>query len=355
MNRENVKKIIKRNLRALVKAKGITQTQLAEILDVAGKSTVSNYLNDAVDSVPDVASLYNMMEYYGIPFDVFLSPYFDPSNSYEIEGTHNKEYDKFIGVYNLYYLTTNKISTVSNRYNNESELAFGVLAIVKNAERCLTKDSYRALACFSFRSRAEADTFKQEVLQAYEQNDYVSVRNVFAGRCRYAEGGLEMVQKGRVYALTLTGYSTAPEEDRCAVSDKILMMGFNPDNSSPVPYIGGKILATSLSRGMKKSPCSQVIMISRETVEDDCTDITNQLLRTYEQYYTNSIADSILSRMEALYKNEYYSSEDRDILLRSHINKCFAEELTNATSQLFYILEEEDQYFYHYLKNFAKQ
>lgn len=355
MNRENLKKIIKRNLRALVKAKGITQTQLAEILDVAGKSTVNNYLNDAVDSIPDVASLQNLMEYYGIPFDVFLSPYFDPSNSYEIEGTHNKEYDKFVGVYSLYYLTTNKISSISNRYSNESELAFGVLAITKSGEQCLTKDAYRALACFSFRSKEEVEAFKREVQTACEEKDYVTVRNVFAGRCRYAEGGLEMVQKGRVYALTLTGYSKSPEEDRCAVSDKILMMGFNPDNSSPVPYIGGKVLASSLSRGMKKSPCAQVIMVSREEVEDDCADITNQLLRTYEQYSTNSIADSILSRMDALYKNEYYSPEDREILLRSHINKCFTEELTNATSQLFYILEEEDQYFYHYLKNFGKQ
>ncbi len=354
MDRNTLKSIIKMNLRKLVNAKGITQTELANILEVAGKSTVSNYLNDSVDSVPDVASLYNVTEHYGIPFDTFLSPSFDPANSYEIEGTHNKEYDKFLGVYNLYYLTTNKISIISNRYGNEPELAFGVLAIVKNADYCLTKDSYRTFACFSFRSKEEVGEFKQKVLTAYEQNDYVSVRNVFVENGRYSEGGFELVQKGRVYALTLTGYSKSHDEDRCAVNDKILMMGFNPDNSSPVPYIGGGTLASSLSRGMKKSPCSQVIMISRETVDDDSADIISQLLRTYQQCSTNCIADRIIDRMKALYENKNYSAEDREILLRSHINKCFTEELTNATSQLFYILEEEDQYFYHYLKNYNK-
>ena len=60
----------------------------------------------------------------------------------------------------------------------------------------------------------------------------------------------------------------------------------------------------------------------------------------------------VMVRINTLYQNPNYSDEDREILIRSHINKCFVNELTNATPQLFYILEEEDQYFYHYLKNF---
>lgn len=134
IDREDIKRNIKKNLRELVSVKGITQAKLGEILDVSGKATVSNYLNDNIESIPEITSLYKLKEYYGIPLDVLVSPNFNPSNSYEIEGTHTSEYDKSLGVYNLYYLTTNKISTISNRYNSNPELAYGVFAIVKDSE-----------------------------------------------------------------------------------------------------------------------------------------------------------------------------------------------------------------------------
>jgi len=43
MDREDIKRNIKKNLRELVSVKGITQAKLGEILDVSGKATVSNY------------------------------------------------------------------------------------------------------------------------------------------------------------------------------------------------------------------------------------------------------------------------------------------------------------------------
>lgn len=142
MDRDSIKRNIKKNLRELVSSKGITQAKLGEILDVSGKATVSNYLNDKFESLPDIISLYRLKDYYGIPLDVLVSPNFNPSNSYEIEGTHISEYDKFLGVYNLYYLTTNKISSISNRFNNNPELTYGILAIVKDSGRNISKESY---------------------------------------------------------------------------------------------------------------------------------------------------------------------------------------------------------------------
>lgn len=352
MDREDIKRNIKKNLRELVSVKGITQAKLGEILDVSGKATVSNYLNDNIESIPDITSLYKLKEYYGIPLDVLVSPNFNPSNSYEIEGTHMSEYDKFLGVYNLYYLTTNKISSISNRYNSDPQLAYGVLTIVKDSERSISKESYHALACFSMRSEDEVNEFKNTVLSIFDDGDYTSIRNLFTSRERYCEGGFELIQKGKFYSLSLTGYSKSNDTDCCSVNDKILMMGFNPDNTDTLPYIGGGMLTTSLSRGMKKAPCSQVVMISRNTVDDDSNEIINQLLRTYQRCSTDCISDCVMDRINTLYQNPNYSDEDREILIRSHINKCFVNELTNATSQLFYILEEEDQYFYHFLKNF---
>ena len=202
------------------------------------------------------------------------------------------------------------------------------------------------------RSEDEVNEFKNKVISIIDEGDYTIIRNLFTSRERYCDGGFELIQKGKFYSLSLTSYSKPIGIDRCSVNDKILMMGFNPDNTDTLPYIGGGTLTTSLSRGMKKAPCSQVVMISRNTLDDDSNEIINQLLRTYQRCSTDYISDCIMNRINALYQNPNYSNEDREILIRSHINKCFVNELTNATSQLFYILEEEDQYFYHYLKSF---
>lgn len=185
----------------------------------------------------------------------------------------------------------------------------------------------------------------------FSGGDYTSVRNLFTSRERYCEGGFELIQKGKFYSLSLADYSKSVDVDRCSVNDKILMMGFNPDNTDTLPYIGGGMLTTSLSRGIKKSPCSQIVMISRNTV-DDADEIINQLLRTHQRCSTDNISDCVMDRINVLYQNSNYSDEDCEILVRSHINKCFVNELTNATTQLFYMLEEEDQCFYHYLKSF---
>lgn len=58
MTREDIRSIVKANLKKLCTAKNLTQTELGEILDVSGKSTISNYLNEKEPSVPDIASLY---------------------------------------------------------------------------------------------------------------------------------------------------------------------------------------------------------------------------------------------------------------------------------------------------------
>lgn len=67
VDREDIKRNIKKNLRELVSVKGITQAKLGEILDVSGKATVSNYLNDSIKSIPDITSLYKLKNIMAFP------------------------------------------------------------------------------------------------------------------------------------------------------------------------------------------------------------------------------------------------------------------------------------------------
>ena len=349
----SINDVIKANLRKLKEAKGFTHEQLGEILGIYGKSTISNYLNPDHDSVPPAASLYRLKEYYGIPLDILYSPSFDPSNSFEISGTSISEYDKFLGVYSLYYLTTSKISAVYNQYSDESTLAYGVMAIVKDSAEKTVRDSYSVYACFSFKEEAPANELKAAVEKAFKSGDYVAVRNLFASKDRFCEGDFELIQKAGHYSITMTGYSKIPNEDRKIVNDKILIMGFNPDNTETPSYIGGAALSSSLSRGSEKTPCSQVIMISRSTIEDEGQEIRQELIELRQEIAELEATDSIMDRYHELEENKNYTESDKDILLRHHIDFQFKQELEKSRFQLFYLLKEKDKVIYNFLKQYS--
>lgn len=334
-------------------AKGFPHEQLGEILGIYGKSTISNYLNPEHDSVPPAASLYRLKEYYGIPVDVLYSPSFDPSNSFEISGTSISEYDKFLGVYSLYYLTTSKISAVYNQYSEESTLAYGVMAIVKDSAEKAVRDSYSVYACFSFKEVSPANELKAAVEKAFKSGDYVAVRNLFALKDRFCEGDFELIQKAGHYSITMTGYSKIPNEDRKIVNDKILIMGFNPDNTETPSYIGGAALSSSLSRGSEKTPCSQVIMISRSTIEDEGQEIRQELIELRQEIAELEATDSIMARYHELEGNKNYTESDKDILLRHHIDFQFKQEPEKSRFQLFYLLKEKDKVIYNFLKQYS--
>ena len=349
----NVNDVIQANLRKLKEAKGFTHEQLGEILGIYGKSTISNYLNPDHDSVPPTASLYRLKEYYGIPLDILYYPSFDPSNSFEISGTSISEYDKFLGVYSLYYLTTSKISAVYNQYSDESTLAYGVMAIVKDSAEKTVRDSYSVYACFSFKEESPANELKAAVEEAFKSGDYVAIRNLFASKDRFCEGDFELIQKAGHYSTTMTGYSKISNEDRKIVNDKILIMGFNPDNTETPSYIGGAALSSSLSRGSEKTPCSQVIMISRPTIEGEGQEIRQELIELRQEIAELEATDSIMARYHELEGNKNYTESDKDILLRHHIDFQFNQELEKSRFQLFYLLKEKDKVIYNFLKQYS--
>lgn len=249
------------------------------------KSTVSNYLNMDEPSVPDVASLYLLKEHYGIPLDTLLSPSFDPQSSFEIDGVDISQYDKFLGVYSLYYISSNKLSPTPSEFNKPA-LSYGVLAIVKDSDGVdsLSSSAYRSYACFSFKDADQAEETKKAAEAAFKANDITAVRNAFAIRSRFFEGNFELIFQGKFYSMSLTGYSkqkTDPRqnEDSCIISDKISIFGFNPPNTDVdvASYIGGDLLCSSISRELNKCPCSQLVLTSRKSISDDLPDVILKL------------------------------------------------------------------------------
>lgn len=354
-DKDRIRKMVKDNLRNLCSVKGITQQKLGEILGVAGKSTVSNYLNPESDSIPDITSLYQLKEYFGIPLDSLLSPSFDPKNSFEIDGVNISHYDKFLGVYIVYYLSSNKLSPIPNEYNKPI-LSYAVLAIVKdnNGIVSVSSDAYKTFACFSFKSSDKALELKEAAETAFRSGDINAVRNVFANRERYSEGNFELILQGKLYSMTMTGYSLLPANKHRSITDKISVLGFNPPNTDTSRvYIGGGMLCSSVSRGLHKCPCSQLMLASRTELNEDEQEIIRRLQKHHQYFNSEKIASDSISRLQKLKATEYEEG-DKETLLHSFIKNRINDELNNNVTQLFYIVSEEDQLFYQFLKDSQK-
>ena len=354
-DKDRIRKMVKDNLRNLCSVKGITQQKLGEILGVAGKSTVSNYLNPESDSIPDITSLYQLKEHFGIPLDSLLSPSFDPKNSFEIDGVNISQYDKFLGVYIVYYLSSNKLSPIPNEYNKPI-LSYAVLAIVKdnNGIVSVSSDAYKTFACFSFKSSDKALELKEAAETAFRSGDINAVRNVFANRERYSEGNFELILQGKLYSMTMTGYSLLSANKHRSITDKISVLGFNPPNTDTSRvYIGGGMLCSSVSRGLHKCPCSQLMLASRTELNEDEQEIIRRLQKHHQYFNSEKIASDSIARLQKLKATEYEEG-DKETLLHSYIKNRINDELNNNVTQLFYIVSEEDQLFYQFLKDSQK-
>ncbi len=330
----------------------ITQDTLGQILGVSGKSTVSNYLNEYHDSLPDIIMLYNLKQKFGISIDALCDEIYDKSLNYITINNDESNYEKFVGVYSLYYLTTSKISSSFNQYSEESTLAYGVLAIVKDETSSSYNPKYKAYACFSFKEEEKANDLRKQIENIIPRKKHLLVKNCFIGNDRFCEGEFELIQNESNFAISMTGYSNDEKSNKKTLNDKILIMGFNPNSTSKAKYIGGATLSSSLSRGMEKSPCSQIIIISRPMLLNEKQLISSELIKLRQEIITPNATDNIMKRYHELEKNDNYTIEDKDILMRHHINYHFKLELEKSYFQLFYLLKQKDKDIYKFIKNF---
>lgn len=355
--KETIRKNVKASLRKLLGSQNLTQQQLGDIMGITTKSTISNYLREDENSVPDIMSLCQIKNYFGIPLDTLISPNFDPKSSFEIDGVNVSEYDKFLGVYILYYIATNCIaSNDTNSSSNQNTLSYAVLAIAKdnNGIISLSKDIFKAYACFSIKNIEDALALKREAEAALSTNDLTNLRNIFVSRDIFYTGNFQLIlQNGTLYSISLTGYSAllSGNQRTTFLTDKLSILGFNPPNTSTKKaYIGGGIICSSVSRGLTKCPCSQIMIVSRKSLSDYQQEIIYKLQGHHQYFNTTTVANSIMERLEQLESKEY-DAEDKKTLLHTFIQTSINEELNNDVSQLFFILDKEDQAIYKFLKD----
>lgn len=95
------------------------------------------------------------------------------------------------------------------------------------------------------------------------------------------------------------------------------------------------------------------MLASKAELNGDEQEIIRRLQKHHQYFNSEKIASDSIVRLQKL-KSTEYEEDDKETLLHSFIKNRINDELNNNVSQLFYILSEEDQLFYQFLKDSQK-
>lgn len=341
--------VVKNNVQNLLKANGLKQADLGTILDISAKSTISNYLNVCHQSMFSIKDLNIIKEKFNVSLDELCSPFFEPKKVQMVEPSCPQEFKKFFGVYHLYYLSTNRTSLT--RFQEDPKISYGTLAIINESTNNNPRGPYKCYACFSLHEDVEEYVYNRAT-DAFNNGDEVEIKKVFLSKDRYYEGNFSLVQKEKFFSIDLTGYFAPKDVDSSdepvSVIDKVLMTGINPDNSGARSYIGGGVICSSISRGYGKTPCSQLLLLSRDQSIDllDRKRVVGLLSNPARIEAADVAADAITDRASNLFNSQSYTWDDKVELLRNTALRSVKGAVSTSSMQILSLIEERDQEFY---------
>ncbi|MBQ4585320.1 MAG: helix-turn-helix transcriptional regulator [Clostridia bacterium] len=349
-NSDDINFIVKNNVQELLKAKGLKQADLGHILGISAKSTISNYLNVCHQSMFSIKDLNIIKERFNVSLDDLCSSSFDPKKVQIVDNFFPQEFKKFFGVYHLYYLSTNRTSLT--RFQDDPKISYGTLAILNESANNNPRGPYKCYACFSLNEEVEEMIYARAT-DAFNHGKYNEVKRVFLSNERYYEGNFSLVQKEKFFSIDLTGYyaprdCNPAKEDSISIIDKVLMMGINPDNSVARSYIGGGAICSSISRGYGKTPCSQLLLLSRDqTIGDlDSRKVVALLSNPARIEASDYAAEAITQRASNLFNSQNYTWDDKVDLLRNTALRAIKSAVSTSSMQILSLIEERDQEFY---------
>ena len=240
------------------------------------KSSISNYLKK--DSEPSIQFLMALKDAYGINVDEFLFK--------ELYIKEEKNYDRFIGNYLLYYYNNDSYKGEVH-LNLKNTLNFGVISIYK--QKILDKN-IKVLATFS---KDKNDTLK--FLKKLNQSKTNDIEKMFLDFGNFYNGHFDYNEQNIFISL-----------DSAKYKDKTFIILNNPPSTGN--YIGGVGSVNSISRGREHNPCSQFIILSKKLL--DVTDGEIYNLLKFDKYTIdlNDDIDEIISLFKKLYITEYGTS-----------------------------------------------
>ena len=261
------------------------------------------------------------------------------------------EWNKYLGLYCMYYFKTTAFKGRENKADRES-LEYGLLAVYR----------VRKGSSYVYQCRADFGLHMDEMMERYEmchedhlqarhlKKDFQSILLNHFQEDRFYEGGIELTS-GNVFI-------TADSGSR----DRITMILHRPDMRS-VRYIGGLSTAVSVSKGRISCPCMQLIGLSRYPIRAAEEEIARRLLLGFPQIYPqNAIEDLPKTLEEAPLRSRSAASKDQETfplsernrryILNGHLTSIINETVEHNLFRVVKVSSRDDDDWYHFLKHF---
>ena len=348
MVKNELKKIVAKNLQTFLKNNHITQKALAETLEVATAS-INDYLNLQKPSIPPAEFFVAMKNKYGINIDDFMTKTIN-SEDYDQDRLLSKadrelkeSYQKFEGIYSVYYLDNSSYKSRDERTPEES-LKFGVLYIFESKSP-LSDSTYKCIMILDIPSREEMSSLR-ELCEKHSHEPHLIATKI-SEDCpvfrteTISNGEFEIIGK---YAYISLDHPRA---------GKSLAIFYNPDSNKP-QFVGGLGTINSVSKGRDKMPTLQYIAISRKPIERSTEEIHRNLLLSFPIIKADKYAPEMIKIMKKLYvdtdsESMNISELQKTITIRANMEMFIRESVEHNLFRYAKVSSIDDDGFYHWI------
>ena len=327
------------NLKKLIERNDLTQRELADQVGVA-PATMTDYCRGR--RLPTVEFLVELKKRYDISIDEFLtrSVPADESSFTKTDDRTAATYQKYCGVYFVYYFDTSKLKG-RDSLNAGDSLLYGVLCVYENRS-LIGRPHYGCAAILGIRDRDSAAAVKKK-LEGMDRPSRVPeyIGREYENTAYYGE--FELSQEHAFISMTH------------ADTDKALLIFHRVDNNKK-DYTGGIGTINSISKGRERMPVIQFIGISRHALSLSAEEIHHRLLLNYPTFRAEEETAEMIRTFKMLYVTEGdvsrgFSDYQKSVMVKSTLERYIRKSLERNMFRYGKISEQDDDDWYHSIKD----
>ena len=356
VGRDELMKLIARNLNKLKTTMGWTQAKMSSLTDVA-EPTTANYLRgERMPSLEYLINLCNLEEIKAkkieLRIDDFLSSSFDPGKAQSIknktaEGLSDiADHRDFTGIYFCYFYDQSK-SESENASRGSRELRFGVLSVFDDYNCITGEKKMMALAAFYKEKDFESVAIiKSELENIFSSDESIAARNaaitdfytrlddgVYFGEVSFTSQHIFVSLQSRIH------------------SDTALMILYSPPKRTDSSYIGGAGSIASVAHGRDHMPSAQKIIISRYELMCSFEEISDHLVLAPVSISAGDEAKELVSMCTNLFSKDLPMSllldeTDKTAIIENRLNQLVKSYIEKSACCVASVSSEDDRNVY---------
>ena len=342
-NKTAIAKIVGANLKRLIAQNKITQSELCTALGVAPAS-MSEFCNGS--RLPGADFFVKLKELYNIKIDDFLTKSSSGSTLSETspvimnEPEAENTYEKYCGLYLVYYFDTGRYKGRDNQVPKES-VTYGLLYLYKITS-VLGVNEYRSAALLGIENREEAEDMLFSLYRVTSEDTVINTMETSENGNTY-HGGFEMSQD-HVF-IDLEHGNT----------DKAHLITHRVETNKG-NYKGGIGTVNSISRGRERAPVIQYIGLSRNRLHMSVEEIHHSLLLGTPNINAEAETEELIKTFKALYVDpgvslNEFTEYQKSVMVRSLLERYIRKNLERNMFRYGKVSVNDDDEWYQAIKD----